>query len=162
PIGLAITTQKDAYLPTDATSFFLKGVPILSVFTGSHEDYHTPRDTPEKLNYEGMTAVVRFVGLIARSLVQTETPPVYKTMEKPQGAGEPAGMRAYLGTIPDYAQCDVVGLLLSGVAKGGPAEKAGVLGGDIVVELAGRKVENIYDYTYAIEAVKIGVATKIV
>ena len=51
---------------------------------------------------------------------------------------------------------------MSGVAKGGPAEKGGVRGGDVIVRLAGKKVENIYDYTYAIEALKAGQETEIV
>ncbi|RMF77793.1 MAG: PDZ domain-containing protein, partial [Planctomycetota bacterium] len=68
----------------------------------------------------------------------------------------------YLGTIPDYGEGEVPGLKLSGVAKGGPADKAGVRGGDIIVELAGRPIENIYDYTYAIEALKVGQETEIV
>ena len=70
-------------------------------------------------------------------------------------------MRAYLGTIPDYGS-DVKGVLLSDVTKGAPSDKAGVRGGDIIVELAGKKIENIYDYTYAIEALKIGEEAKIV
>ena len=71
-------------------------------------------------------------------------------------------MRAYLGSVPDYGQGDIAGVKLSGVAKGGPAYKAGVRGGDIIIELTGKKVENIYDYTYAIEALKIGQETTIV
>ena len=66
---------------------------------------------------------------------------------------------AYLGTVPDYAQSDIKGVMLSGVAKGGPAEIAGVKGGDVIVKLAGRTIENIYDYTYAIEALKSGQET---
>jgi S1-C subfamily serine protease len=42
------------------------------------------------------------------------------------------------------------------VAKGGPADKAGIKGGDTIVKLAGKTIENIYDYTYAIEALKAG------
>ena len=49
----AITLQEDSYIPTDASVFFTKGVPIISAFTGSHSEYHTPRDTPDTLNYEG-------------------------------------------------------------------------------------------------------------
>ena len=63
-------------------------------------------------------------------------------------------MRAYLGTIPSYAETDIKGVKLSGVSGGGPASKAGVQGGDVIVELAGKKIDNIYDYTYAIEALK--------
>ncbi|MFN9914616.1 MAG: M28 family peptidase, partial [Pirellulaceae bacterium] len=33
-VGLDVTMQNDSYLPTDASTFFLKGVPILSAFTG--------------------------------------------------------------------------------------------------------------------------------
>jgi S1-C subfamily serine protease len=67
-----------------------------------------------------------------------------------------------LGSIPDYAEEGVKGVKLSGVAEKGPAAEAGVKAGDVVIELAGKKIENIYDYTYAIEALKIGVKTKIV
>ena len=71
-------------------------------------------------------------------------------------------LRVYLGTIPDYSQTDQKGLLLSGVSKGGPADSAGVRSGDLVVELGGRKVETIYDYTDAISALKAGNETKVV
>ena len=67
-----------------------------------------------------------------------------------------------MGTIPDYVAGDIKGLKLSGVAAKGPAATAGVKGGDIIVKLAGRKIENIYDYTYAIEALKIGEEVEIV
>lgn len=156
PIGLPIVIQEDSYLPTDASVFFMQGVPILSAFTGSHDDYHTPRDTPEKLNYEGAARIARLMGLVARGLVLRAEAPDYIPQAAPEGGQRRANLRAYLGTIPDYAQTDIKGLKLSGVAKNGPAAKAGIKGGDIIVELAGKKIENIYDYTYAIEALKIG------
>ena len=52
--------------------------------------------------------------------------------------------------------------MLGGASRGGPADKAGVKAGDIIVELAGKKIENIYDYTHAIEALKIGQPVKLV
>ncbi len=70
-------------------------------------------------------------------------------------------LTAYLGTVPDYAQGDIKGVLLSGVSAAGPAAQAGVKGGDVIVELAGKKVENIYDYTFAIEALRVGQETEI-
>jgi S1-C subfamily serine protease len=51
---------------------------------------------------------------------------------------------------------------LSGVAKNGPAATAGVQGGDVIVELAGKKIENVYDYTFAIEGLRVGQETEIV
>ncbi len=156
PIGVPLSLQNDSYLPTDSTAFYLKGVPILSAFTGSHEDYHSPRDTPEKLNYEGAEKTARLMALLARSLATSAETPEYVEMAKPENLGQRAGLRAYLGSIPDYAEGEAKGLKLSGVAKGGPAEQGGLRAGDVIVELAGRTIENIYDYTYAIDALKIG------
>lgn len=161
-VGLPITLQADSYLPTDASTFFLKGVPILSAFTGSHSEYHTPRDTPELLNYDGAAQIAKLMGLVTRALATTQSIPEYTEQKAPENQGTRAAMTAYLGSIPDYAQGDIQGVLLSGVSKDGPAAQAGVKAKDIVIELAGRKVENIYDYTYAIEALKVGQETEIV
>ena len=161
PLGLSLTLQDDSYLPTDASVFFLHGVPILSAFTGNHGEYHTPRDTPEKLNYEGIARVANLMSLVCRYLIATEQPPIYVAQERPKEGQRRAALRAYLGTVPDYAQSDVKGVMLSGVAKGGPAEVAGVKGGDVIIKLAGKAIENIYDYTYAIEALKSGQETDI-
>ena len=158
PVGLPLTLQDDSYLPTDASSFYLKGVPILSAFTGAHSEYHTPRDTPEKLNYDGAAQIARLIGLIAQGLAASDSPPDYiqQSVKQPTTSGR---LRAYLGTIPDYAE-EVQGVMLSGVGKDGPADKAGIKSRDVIVELAGKKIENIYDYTQAIEALKIGEPVK--
>ena len=159
-VGLPITLSEDSYLPTDAKSFYMRGVPVISAFTGTHSEYHTPRDTPTTLNPEGAAQVAHLMGLITRSLAMRDEAPDYKEQER---KSEPirGGLRAYLGTIPDYAE-EVKGVLLGGASKGGPADKAGVKAGDIIVELAGKKIENIYDYTHAIEALKIGQPVKLV
>lgn len=162
PVGLPITLQADSYLPTDASVFFLHGVPILSAFTGNHGEYHTPRDTPEKLNYEGISRVASLMSLVVRQLIQAEKSPRYSEQAPPEEGQRRASLRAWLGTVPDYAQSDAAGVLLSGVAKDGPAAKAGVRGGDLIVSLAGKRIENIYDYTYAIEAIKSGQETEII
>jgi len=161
-VGLDVSLQNDSYLPTDASTFFLKGVPILSAFTGQHSEYHTPRDTPELLNYEGAASTAKLMGLIAKSLATTAEAPPFVSQEAPENQGTRAAMTAYLGTIPDYIQGDIKGVLLSGVAEKGPAAAAGVRSKDIIIELSGRKIENIYDYTYAIEGLKVGSETEIV
>ncbi|MEQ1904788.1 MAG: M20/M25/M40 family metallo-hydrolase [Pirellulaceae bacterium] len=158
---LNLKLSNDTSLPTDASSFYRAGVPILSAFTGSHKDYHTPRDTPEKLNYVEAAKIAKLMGLIANSLATGEEVPVYKAQTEKAETAPRASMRAYVGSIPDYAG-DVKGVLLSGVTESSPAAKAGLQGGDIVVEFGGRKVENIYDYTYAIDGLKPGTETTIV
>jgi len=161
PIGLPITIQSDTFLPTDATNFYLRKVPILSAFTGAHEDYHTPRDTADKVNYEGATKIAKLMGLIARGLAMDSEAPKYVKVDPPKNRGA-RGFRVYLGTVPDYSQGDIKGVKLSGVSDKGPAGKAGVEGGDVIVGLAGRKILNIYDYTDAMAALKVGKETEIV
>lgn len=155
-IGLPLILQPDSYLPTDATPFYLKGVPVLNAFTGAHEDYHSPRDTPDKLNYAGLTKITRLMAGLTRSLATNRIAPDYVAPEKPTRPTRRAHLRAYLGTIPDYAQTESIGVRLTGVARGGPADLAGVRDGDVIVKLAGRAVENIYDYTYVVESLKVG------
>jgi S1-C subfamily serine protease len=70
-------------------------------------------------------------------------------------------VRVFTGTVPDYA-ANAKGLLLSGVIGGGPAEQAGLQKGDVIVEIAGQSITNIYDYTYALELLKIGEPVKVV
>ena len=70
-------------------------------------------------------------------------------------------MRVYLGTIPDYSQGDTKGVKLSGVSSIGPAAKAGVKGGDIIIKLGGKEVLNIYDYTSLMGELKVGKETSI-
>ena len=154
-IGLPITLQNDSYLPTDATSFYLKGVPVLNAFTGGHAEYHSPRDTVEKLNYTGLTQITRLMTGLTRSLANAEQAPDYIRIEKPRHLGSRGRLRAYLGTIPDYAQGNITGVKLSGVATGGPADQAGIRAGDVVRELAGKAIENIYDYTYVLGSLKV-------
>jgi Tol biopolymer transport system component len=161
PIGLPITTQNDAHLPTDSTSFYMRGIPTLNAFTGSHEDYHMPSDTADKIDYAKAAQIAKLVGLIARSIATNDKMPDFVLMEAPKNQGTRSGMRAYLGTIPDYAQGDIKGVKLSGVSGTGPAAKAGVKGGDIIIKLGGKDILNIYDYTAVLGDLKIGKETDI-
>ena len=154
--GFDLTLQQDPYLPTDTTSFYPKGIPVLAWFTGSHEEYHRPADDPDTLNYEGIERVTRFASNMVRDLTKGGERPDYVKVEKSTKGGNRDAIRVYLGTIPNYASEDVKGVLLSGVRGGAPADKAGLKAGDIIVRFAGKDIANIYDYTYALNAVKVG------
>ena len=155
-VGLPITTSEDTYLPSDSTAFYLAGVPILSLFTGAHGDYHRPSDTADKLNYEGLADIARFVALVARSRAQDAEEPELIERARPEGMGSRRMGGVFLGTIPDYAEEGVAGVPLSGVVKGGPAETAGLEGGDVLTSLAGQELGNIYDYVRVLNGLKPG------
>lgn len=156
PIGFDLTLQVDPYLPTDVTAFYPKEIPVLSFFTGGHEDYNRPTDDPETLNYTGLERISNLAYGLISELVYTDIHPEYVKVERnPSEGGNRDSLRAYLGTIPDYTT-EGEGVRISGVRAGGPADKAGLKGGDIIVEFGGKKITNIYDYTYALDAVRIG------
>jgi C-terminal processing protease CtpA/Prc len=160
--GFDLAVQDDPYQPTDVATFNLASVPSLSFFTGTHADYHKPSDTADKIDYEDLDRVVDFAASIVRRLSETpEAPAFTKVDQKMQTGGGRAGVRIYTGTIPDYST-DVKGLLLGGVVGGGPAEAAGLKKGDVIVEIAGQTIANIYDYTYALDVLKIGQPAKVV
>jgi hypothetical protein len=154
-IKLNIKVQEDAYLPTDAMSFYLYKVPVLSAFTGSHAEYHSPRDTANLVNYKGVAKISKLLALITRGLAMDNQPLDFQQQKPKKNNNMRGGIRAYIGTIPDYAN-DITGVLLSGTTKGSPADKAGIKAGDILIELAGTKIENLYDFTYVLDALKIG------
>lgn len=154
--GFNIKTDDDPYLPTDVTAFYPKGVPVIAFFTGSHEDYHRPTDDANTLDYAGMERIAKFAaGMIMNLQKRTEKPAYLQVAQSKDAAGSRASMRIFLGTIPDYATGEIEGLKLSGVRAGGPADKAGLKGGDVIVELGGKAIKNIYDYTYAMDALKV-------
>lgn len=162
PVGLPLVIADDPYLPTDATSFYVQGVPVLSFFTGVHGDYHTPRDTPDLLNYDDMVRITRFVAMVARGVALSPIPPDYVEVVAPAPAATRGNAPVSLGTVPSYLEGEIPGVKLEAVRNGGSAHKAGVRADDVIVELAGKKVENIYDYSHALDSLKVGKATTIV
>jgi len=158
-----LKTSSDGYGPSDHSSFYKKKVPVLMLFTGAHEDYHKPSDTADKIDYQGLTRVAHFAAAVLETL-DARPRPTYLVAQADSGSlGRIAGgggYGAYLGTIPDYMQTQG-GVLLSGVRSGGPAEKAGLLGGDVIVKFDGIQIDNIYDYTFALRSRKPGQAVRI-
>jgi hypothetical protein len=149
-----LTLNEDGFGPSDHSSFYSKQVPVLFFWTGTHDDYHKPSDTADKINYEGEARILSFVERIVRDIDKSDKRPTY-TVAKSEAQGRSSGFRVYLGTIPNYAD-STDGLKLDGVRDDSPAAKAGLKAGDRVVKLAGRDVKNVYDYTYALGEMKAG------
>ena len=158
--GFDLSLVADPYLPTDVRSLNAAEVPSLNFFTGSHEDYHRPSDDAHTINYEGLDRIVELAAAVTADLLVRPEAPDFARVEEVQQRGG-ATMRIFTGTIPDYSQ-DAEGLALSGVVGGGPADEAGLRGGDLIVGLAGRTVTNIYDYMYALDLLKVGEPAEVV
>jgi membrane-associated protease RseP (regulator of RpoE activity) len=151
--SFALQLNEDGFGPSDHSSFYGKQIPVLFFFTGTHLDYHKPTDTAEKVNYEGLTRITRYVSAIATSVDQNPTRPTYKVAQSSGQMGARTTFSVSLGTIPSYAEGND-GLTIDGVRDGGPAAKAGLKGGDKIIKMAGKDVRNISDYMFAMSVMK--------
>jgi Zn-dependent M28 family amino/carboxypeptidase len=159
--GFNLTLQADPYQPTDVFNFNQAAVPSLSFTTGAHTDYHKPSDTADKINYPDLERIAQLATAVTARVMNEPAAPVFTKVDQPTQSVSRTGVRVFTGTVPDYASSEK-GLLLGGVIGGGPAEQAGLQKGDVLVEVAGRTITNIYDYTYALELLKIGEPVKVV
>jgi hypothetical protein len=62
---------------SDQWSFLQKGIPAVFFFAGLHPDYHTPRDTPDKINYPKLEKVAKLVYLTAFQIAASPTKPQF-------------------------------------------------------------------------------------
>ena len=163
PFDLAL--NPDGFGPSDHSSFYGKGVPVLHFFTNTHVDYHRPSDNWEKVEAAGLERVTDLVTRVTRALagdpiqVVALTPiadvgapptPPPPAQDAPAEAAA-SGYGPYLGTIPDMSMAEG-GVRLTGVREASPAAVAGLQAGDVIVGFAGREVADLYEYTYALRA----------
>ena len=161
---LDISKAPDGYGPSDHSSFYGEGIPVLHLFTGTHEDYHRPTDDWQLINSSGVDRVVALTAGIVEQLadggsnsvtltpIQQPAPSQTSSLSSSSTSGYGS---AYLGTIPDMTPNDR-GLRLTGVREGSPADQGGLRAGDVVVEFDGTAIGDIYAYTYALQAKKPG------
>lgn len=149
-----LTLNEDGFGPSDHSSFYAKQIPVLFFWTGTHNDYHKPSDTFEKINYDDEARILAFVARIVNNIDAADKRLTY-TAAKSTVTVRTGGFRVYLGTIPNYAD-STNGLLLDGVRDDSPAAKAGLKAGDRIVKIGTRDIKNVYDYTYALGEMKAG------
>jgi hypothetical protein len=154
--------------PSDHESFYVKHVPVLFFFTGTHRDYHRPTDTPEKVNLPGLKKVADLAEVLTSHYAAATERPRYQatkggwtdpTDDRPR-VSRPQGPR--LGIMPGNYEAETGGVLVEDVVPGGASEKAGVKAKDVIVEIAGKPVKNINDYMTAMAGQKPGVAIDVV
>jgi hypothetical protein len=142
-----ITTDSSGTGPSDHTSFYLKNIPVLHFFTGSHSDYHKPSDDWDKINYPGEAKVLDVI----IKLIETvdKDPKLAFLTTKSKSMSGTRSFKVTLGVMPSYSS-DVEGLKIDGVSDGKPAQKAGLLTGDVIVQMGDIKIGNIEEYMGAL------------
>jgi Peptidase family M28/PDZ domain len=144
--------------PSDYTSFYLKGIPVLGFFTGQHTDYHKPSDDTELINFEGEKKVLDY---IVRFVEATCTFPKMDFLTTKQPQNQARNFKVTMGVMPDYAY-DKKGMRIDGVTDGKPAAKAGIKTGDVIMKIGETEIENVYTYMDVLTKLKKGETAKVV
>jgi hypothetical protein len=155
--ALTISAVGDGFGPSDHSSFYAKGIPVLHFFTDLHDDYHRASDDADRINAAGEARVVDLAERVVRAIADrpARLTPVRAAAPAPAAGGR-EGSNVYLGSIPDMSAGDAPGLRLSGVRAGSPADAAGLRAGDVIVELGGQPVKDLYGYSDALYSHKPG------
>ena len=143
--------------PSDHSSFYTKGIPVLFFFTGSHHDYHKPSDDADKINYAGEVEVIHFMQDIVARMDAAPRPSFTATKEN---ATTRVRFKITLGIMPDYSFNDG-GVRVDGVSEGKPGYRAGLQAGDIIIGLGKEKVQGMQSYMEALSHLKEGQKTTI-
>lgn len=138
--------------PSDQTSFYLKNIPVLHFFTGQHSDYHKASDNAAKINYRGEVRVLDYIRQIVLVLAHEKELPFTPTR---QPETTRVSFKVTLGIMPDYS-FEGKGVKVDGVTEGKPAQKAGVVAGDVLTRLGSLSIDNMQDYMKALGSFKKG------
>ncbi|MDR2205356.1 MAG: M20/M25/M40 family metallo-hydrolase [Flavobacteriaceae bacterium] len=153
PAGVNIAIDSSGTGPSDHTSFYLKDIPVLFLFTGTHIDYHKPSDDEDKINYSGLNLVINYAFNIANDLADETSIPFTKT--KVQQSKAVPKYKVTLGIMPSYADSGD-GMIIDGVQENRPAGKAGIQAGDKLIKIGKCEVKEVYTYMDCLSKVNSG------
>ena len=144
---LVIKTDSSGIGPSDHTSFYLKNIPVLHFFTGSHSDYHKPSDDFDKVNYDGEVAVLKLITDLI--MANDPNPKLTFLATKNRSMSPSRSFKVTMGVMPSYSSSEE-GLKVDGVSEGKPAQKAGIVTGDVIKQIGELPIKDIQTYMDAL------------
>ena len=154
--GLSVEMRGDPFAPSDHTSFYTAGRPVLFLFTGAHPDYHRPTDTVDKINADGLRAVTALAARTIAAVAAAPTAPAYVAVAAPASARPRGAYGVFFGVIPTFGERTDPGVAISGVRAASPAERAGLQAGDVIVRFGDVDVKTLEDLTFALRSKRPG------
>jgi len=142
---------------SDHMSFASARIPSYFFFTGIHTDYHTPKDTADKLNIPGMANIADYAAKVIQDLADRPELPAFDptTAQINTRQTSTAGRRIAFGTVPDFTE-GKDGFRITGTTPGSTAEGIGLKGGDRIISFGGKPIADIYDFMEALGIFKGG------
>jgi aminopeptidase YwaD len=154
---IKLSLLPEGYGPSDHSSFYLKNIPVIYYSTGAHLDYHTPSDTYDKINYNGMVTISELIFNVSKELASSESRLQFKESgPKVEAVRSVRGKSVTLGIMPDFAGVIKNGLRADFITPGKPAALGGMKKGDIIVAIETKPVNNIEDYMFRMKQLKHG------
>ena len=143
---------------SDHASFYYEDIPVLSFFTGQHEDYHKPSDDYDKINFKGISKISEYIVDIIKELDSKEKLSFVKVEETKNATPR---FKVGLGVMPDYLYNEG-GMRISAItSKEKPAAKIGLIKGDIVVKIGEYDIIDMMGYMSALSKFNKGDQTTI-
>ena len=144
--------------PSDHTSFYNKGIPVLFFNSGSHQDYHKSSDDLELINFSGIREISEYVINIIHELNNFGKLNFRETVSEQSTVSR---FEVSLRVMPDYVY-EKEGMKADQILKGGPADKAGLIDGDVIIKVGEYYIKDIYAYMNALSNFKNGDETTVV
>ncbi len=154
--GFSAALSPEGYGPSDHAAFYSRNIPVLFFFTGVHQDYHTPADDADLLNYEGEKQIGDLITDILLRIDGRSEALAYQEAGPKSRPRTSKRFKVTLGIMPDVSGSETRGLRADAVIKGRPADLAGMQKGDIIVAMEGKPVGGIYEYMNRLSEFKAG------
>jgi C-terminal processing protease CtpA/Prc len=163
--GLTIHADPSGRGPSDHASFYGAGIPVLFMYTGNHDVYHTPKDKGYTLNPEGAAKIVALAVDIATTVATR--PERLEFQQESSKTSDRGYATVRLGVMPSMNDDDreagapEKGVLVDGVSADTSASDAGIVKGDILVSWNGEDLESTGTMMTKLRAQKPGDVVKV-
>ncbi len=148
---IAVRPQNTSLLQSDHLNFIDLGIPSLFLFTGGYAEMNSPADDFAHLDLRGVETVAAITGRLVASLATARD--TFEFRQPPPASRPEAGSgnrETWFGSVPDFADEGADGYVIGGVADGGPAARAGLQKGDVLIILGGEPVADLATFTTAL------------
>jgi hypothetical protein len=143
----------------DHYPLFEQNIPVLLFHTGMHDNYHRASDLAKFINTDGMREIDRMLFSVVYELANTAATPAFRATAREDTPEAEREFREYsekpadrLGISWSEDAALAGGVVLSSVAAGSPAERAGLRPGDRIVQFGARKIRSDDDFYGAVSA----------
>jgi len=151
-----LTLSPEGLGPSDHASFYAQDIPVLMFFTGVHDDYHTPDDDADQINYTGQKRVTDYAYDLVWDIINRDSTMVFQEAGPRQRQSSRRRFKVTLGIMPDVAGVEKRGMRVDAVMPDRPAYYAGMKKGDIIIAIDGKPVKDVYEYMHRLSQCQAG------